>query len=261
MNSVVGKSNQRFTNAQTHKRTNAQTHKRTNAQTHKRTNAQTHKRTNAKPHNRMPPRKSKPPRKRMPCVTAETTACAADLEVESTSLQRRLRGGGRMKPGSLPLGPGGRPMCRWCRAAEIPRGRRTFCGPACVHAHCMVTGGRGGDYARRAVHDRDRGVCALCGLDTRALAASARRVGREGGADALRAFLTAHGVPKNKRVRVVKFSGGLWEADHTVPVVEGGGAAALDNLRTLCFPCHRVQTAMLATRRAAQRRLEAAIAV
>jgi 5-methylcytosine-specific restriction endonuclease McrA len=44
--------------------------------------------------------------------------------------------------------------------------------------------------------------------------------------------------------------------DHTVPVIEGGGEAGLDNLRTLCQPCHKSVTADLAKRRAEQRRQE-----
>ncbi len=40
----------------------------------------------------------------------------------------------------------------------------------------------------------------------------------------------------------------LWDADHIVPVAEGGGQCDLDNLRTLCLPCHREQTAALGLR-------------
>jgi 5-methylcytosine-specific restriction enzyme A len=50
----------------------------------------------------------------------------------------------------------------------------------------------------------------------------------------------------------------LWEADHIVPVVEGGGALRdidpLANLRTLCRHCHKAETAALAARRAQTRR-------
>lgn len=40
-----------------------------------------------------------------------------------------------------------------------------------------------------------------------------------------------------------------WEADHILPVVEGGDSS-LDNIRTLCIPCHRAATAALRARRA-----------
>jgi len=48
----------------------------------------------------------------------------------------------------------------------------------------------------------------------------------------------------------------LWEADHILPVVEGGGGCGLDNLRTLCTRCHRQATAALAARRSALARLD-----
>jgi 5-methylcytosine-specific restriction endonuclease McrA len=40
----------------------------------------------------------------------------------------------------------------------------------------------------------------------------------------------------------------LWEADHTIPVVEGGGDCGPENLRTLCWACHRAETAKLKKR-------------
>jgi 5-methylcytosine-specific restriction endonuclease McrA len=46
----------------------------------------------------------------------------------------------------------------------------------------------------------------------------------------------------------------LWEADHIVPVAEGGGGCGPDGYRTLCLRCHRSETAKLAGRLAAKRR-------
>jgi 5-methylcytosine-specific restriction endonuclease McrA len=40
----------------------------------------------------------------------------------------------------------------------------------------------------------------------------------------------------------------LWDADHILPVTEGGGECDLDNIRTLCLRCHRVVTAHLRER-------------
>jgi 5-methylcytosine-specific restriction endonuclease McrA len=40
----------------------------------------------------------------------------------------------------------------------------------------------------------------------------------------------------------------LWDADHIVPVAEGGGECDLDNLRTLCLLCHREATRQLRER-------------
>ncbi|MEO8361800.1 MAG: HNH endonuclease signature motif containing protein [Vicinamibacteria bacterium] len=48
----------------------------------------------------------------------------------------------------------------------------------------------------------------------------------------------------------------LWDADHIIPVIEGGGGCGLDNYRTLCVACHRGETSGLATRRAERRRAQ-----
>jgi len=46
----------------------------------------------------------------------------------------------------------------------------------------------------------------------------------------------------------------MWQADHIVPVVHGGGCCGLENIRTLCLPCHKRETKELARRRALIRR-------
>jgi hypothetical protein len=40
----------------------------------------------------------------------------------------------------------------------------------------------------------------------------------------------------------------LWDADHIVPVAEGGGQCNLSNMRTLCLLCHSEATAALRER-------------
>jgi len=47
--------------------------------------------------------------------------------------------------------------------------------------------------------------------------------------------------------------GNAWNADHVVPVFRGGGACGLENLRTLCCPCHADITKTQAKERAAER--------
>jgi len=142
---------------------------------------------------------------------------------------------GWVNPDRLPKGPDGRPLCRYC-GEEIPKGRRrTFCSDECVHEH-RVRSDPG--YARNQVEKRDRGVCALCGLDTEAAAQAyweQPRLLRVLYSERTGFILGAHGH--------------AWEMDHTLPVIEGGGEAGLDNLRTLCIRCHREQTKLLAARR------------
>jgi hypothetical protein len=42
--------------------------------------------------------------------------------------------------------------------------------------------------------------------------------------------------------------GHFWQADHVLPVAEGGGDCSLMNIRTLCTPCHQKETAKLRRR-------------
>jgi hypothetical protein len=134
---------------------------------------------------------------------------------------------------------------------------------------------------RRSVYERDRGVCAACGRD-------AERAQRRGSSferwryrwspyvrrshagwspefhrwridqwedrkrraepllEARRARMRAEGWPVDRRAS-------WWEMDHIVEVASGGGQCGLDNLQTLCVPCHREKTARFARERAMKR--------
>ena len=48
--------------------------------------------------------------------------------------------------------------------------------------------------------------------------------------------------PALERILQHPKEGDFWQADHIVPVAEGGGDCGLKNLRTLCTPCHRKET-------------------
>jgi len=76
--------------------------------------------------------------------------------------------------------------------------RRTFCSEACVHEWRIRSSP---EYVREQVKKRDKGICRLCGVN----------------------------VVKSRR---------KWEADHIVPVADGGGECGLENYRLLCRPCH-----------------------
>ncbi len=93
-------------------------------------------------------------------------------------------------------------------------------------------------YLRDLLFARDRGVCALCATDTvaeyRKLKASRGRARTEA--------LEVWGL------RSVRARRSLWDADHILAVAEGGGQCDLDNVRTLCLPCHREVTADLRRR-------------
>ena len=154
------------------------------------------------------------------------------------------------------IGPDNRLPCRVC-GGVVRRPRLTICSQECqaVIQRCTSPTSQ-----RWAVEKRDKGVCALCGLDTKKL----HMAYKLGACRTVVSFLDEIG-----------FSGrghDLWQMDHISPVVEGGGLTTdldyirqmvrdgragevgLENLRTLCIPCHKLETAELAKRRAAARR-------
>ena len=141
--------------------------------------------------------------------------------------------GGWADPAGLAKGPSGRNACRWC-ALEAPKGRRTFRSEWCVHEWRLRTDM---GYLREQVLARDKGICAECGLDTES---EWKRIRRLRGTRRQQA-LTEWRLKGRKRRN-------LWDADHIVPVAEGGGECDLSNLRTLCLKCHRRATAELRDR-------------
>ncbi|HEY7058309.1 MAG TPA: HNH endonuclease [Vicinamibacterales bacterium] len=118
----------------------------------------------------------------------------------------------------------GEPVCRWCRTV-VQRPRRTFCSDGCVHEWKLRSSPH---YVRRQVWKRDGGVCRLCGFDVRL---AQRRWKREkpSAADRL----------ARRRWRA---SRPRWEADHIIPVADGGGECGLENYRLLCRACHAAVT-------------------
>ncbi len=153
-------------------------------------------------------------------------------------LPARTKQGGYVRTSELKRGESGRTLCRWCNQ-ETPKGRRTFCSDACVHNWKLRTDP---GYLREQVQMRDRGVCAKCGVDTVALRRDMRRFDFA----ARRRFLKEWGLTERSRKS-------LWDADHIVPVAEGGGQCDLANMRTLCLKCHREATTELRGRLAGRR--------
>lgn len=156
---------------------------------------------------------------------------------------------GRVDPAKLPRGPEGRALCRTC-GVEVPPRRRTFCSSACADDWAVRNNPA---IMRQRVFQRDKGVCARCGVDAavlgRVLAAEWDRVKMARTAPERRereAF--------RQRYRWYFSRTSYWDADHIKPVSEGGGECSLENMRTLCVPCHQVATRELAKRTASHRR-------
>ncbi len=87
---------------------------------------------------------------------------------------------------------------------------------------------------------RDHGICVTCARDCDALFRKIRVTKRA----RRKSRMTELGLPpyllRRKR---------YWEVDHITPVVEGGGSCGPENLRTLCWECHRKVTRELGVRR------------
>lgn len=146
--------------------------------------------------------------------------------------------------------------CTVC-GLQVPKGRRGWCSDYCI----IEFNGRTAAWAK-TIEARDRGVCARCGIDTRMYLdlpsyfssrhlwrftanTPRRRNGRTIGAVCHCFFCVAAREAENVA---------RWEADHIVPVSEGGGLCGPENIRTLCLGCHKAESARLAARRAKARR-------
>jgi 5-methylcytosine-specific restriction enzyme A len=166
---------------------------------------------------------------------------ASNLMAMSTLRRRSIRTLALEKAAS------GRALCRWCRG-EVKPPRRTFCSDPCVH-EWRIRSDPG--YVRELLERRDKGVCAVCGLNTKNLRHQALKKRQR--------LVRARQYPRWRRVIPigvldVPLNRSLWEADHIVPVAEGGGECDLANFRTLCLWCHRRATSELRSRIAVVRR-------
>lgn len=103
-------------------------------------------------------------------------------------------------------------------------------------------------YVRECVFARDRGVCAVCRLDTEAIRTAILALrGKK------RAAALAHLKLPPHRLR-----SSFWDADHIRPVAEGGGECGLPGYQTLCCACHKRKSAVQAAAAAKSRRERAA---
>lgn len=115
--------------------------------------------------------------------------------------------------------------CRWCDKALLkadgsPDLRRNW-HPDCAEAYMIRNHPA---RLKEAVWKRDKGVCAACGADH----GTPR--------------LAAWHWPDRKPNAYWLAQDGSWEADHIVPLKDGG-AFDLENVQTLCAsPCHRDKT-------------------
>lgn len=138
----------------------------------------------------------------------------------------------------LPNPPKG--FCKWCGG----KATRVWCGAECRQEGYIRMG-----YYQGYVFERDRGICAICGIDTVWLGNK---------------IIEIYEIWRRNDPRNISYSEfwdaygpwgtdpykQLWEAHHIIPVSKGGGCCGLENYQTLCLHCHKEDSANLAKKRA-----------
>ena len=148
--------------------------------------------------------------------------------------------------------------CPWCEKplpAEAPDG--SFCDWACASEH-KLRKPNNSQASRSQLFALEHGVCTACGLDAHALY---RRVKALTPPERFQVLMSTPGfAPRGKKDRRLDtcLECDYWQADHIIPVAEGGGCCSLDNFRTLCTPCHQKETNALRQRLAARKNAAAA---
>lgn len=124
----------------------------------------------------------------------------------------------------FPVQPG-KGLCRGC-GKPVPLGRFSWCSDACVkrfEPRSVIF----------AVRQRDKGICQMCGKDTRAEHRAWEKACPVDSCGYLLRdksyFQWTRDEPKPA------------EYDHIIPMCEGG-LTVLENMRTLCNPCHKHRT-------------------
>ena len=105
-----------------------------------------------------------------------------------------------------------------------------------------------GSAIRRQLFELEKGVCRICAMDMHAVF---QRYKRLQPSDRVQELMRLPGfkIPvSNAPILQNPVEGHFWQADHVLPVAEGGGDCSLLNIRTLCTPCHQKETAKLRRR-------------
>lgn len=155
--------------------------------------------------------------------------------------------------------------CTWCRKPVVRPSVHWCAGEQCLSAFKATN-----DVAtiRALVEKRDHGICALCGNDP----GEWERLWNYFGAQAADLHARARQSWRDRGGRGVGIGNWgcrcvwceasreaaklrQWQADHILPVAEGGGQCQAPNgYRTLCIFCHKRETKALAARLAKARR-------
>lgn len=195
-------------------------------------------------------------------------------------------------PSKTPVALDGSKLCKCGCGQPVGKGRRSWSGEKCVEEWMIANNAQ---HVRMRLRERDKEVCAKCGRDVaRAMRRAYHedtsrgllrkwepnerrwRLYRHTGAMWSERKETLYSAWMDKwprrlarldkalkaRLERMKQEGwpihvrsSWWEADHVVPVAEGGGQPkTLDAYRTLCWGCHRQETKALRARLSERKR-------
>jgi len=141
--------------------------------------------------------------------------------------------------------------CVWCGGPFLCSNGAHYCSYKCAETGRLR---RGGMYSSTRIREQlfalEKGVCQMCGVDAHSLFVKLQALQP---AERLNCLLNAKWKLPRKCKSTDRLLGDpqehdLWQADHKVAVAEGGGGSGLDNLRTLCTPCHAHETEQLFAR-------------
>jgi HNH endonuclease len=143
--------------------------------------------------------------------------------------------------------------CAWC-SSDLTRAQRiakaVYCSQECAEAGRLRRGGWASTAIRSAMFALEAGVCKKCNINAHAFYEQIMALEP---AERLNRYQSAKWrMPASNRAYQAMLNdpkeGDFWQVDHKVAVVEGGGNCGLENLRTLCVPCHREETEKLRVR-------------
>ena len=141
--------------------------------------------------------------------------------------------------------------CAWCGgrlSTASVAGEATYCTEECAVEGRLRRGGMFASTSiRSTVFDMEGGRCCLCKVDAHSLY---KQILTLAPPERLNKLLSVNWkLPKTKKAMDSLLNnpteGQFWQVDHIQAVAEGGGDCGLENLRTLCVPCHSVETGKL----------------
>jgi len=141
--------------------------------------------------------------------------------------------------------------CAWCGeqlSRAHKRAKSVYCNQSCAEEGRLRRGGRfASKNIRTAIFALEGGQCSLCNVDAQQIYEQVLALQPS---ERLNKLLGAKWKLPRSACAVQKLlnnpkEGDFWQVDHIKAVSTGGGNCGLENLRTLCVPCHQRETEKL----------------